>query len=105
MKTKTMIYLERDQHRALRARARAEGISLAALIRRLAEAHLKDPAPLPSVKQVIQRQGRGRGKVSLVLELDRAREVEMALPGEWSIAPGTRAAIRAIPGVVEVQDV
>jgi DNA polymerase III subunit alpha len=66
---------------------------------------LKDPAPLPSVKQVIQRQGRGRGKVSLVLELDRTREVEMALPGEWSIAPGTRAAIRAIPGVVEVQDV
>jgi DNA polymerase-3 subunit alpha len=66
---------------------------------------LKDPAPLPSVKQVIQRQGRGRGKVSLVLELDRSREVEMALPGEWSIAPGTRAAIRAIPGVVEVQDV
>ena len=49
MKTKTMIYLERDQHRALRARARAEGISLAALIRRLAEAHLKDPAPLRDV--------------------------------------------------------
>jgi DNA polymerase-3 subunit alpha len=66
---------------------------------------LKDPAPLSSVKQVIQRQGRGRGKVSLILELDRTREVEMALPGEWSIAPGTRAAIRAIPGVVEVQDV
>ena len=57
------------------------------------------------MKQVIQRRGRGRGKVSLVLELDRSREVEMALPGEWSIAPGTRAAIRAIPGVVEVQDV
>ena len=66
---------------------------------------VKDPAPLSSVKQVIQRQGRGRGKVSLVLELDRTREVEMSLPGEWSIAPGTRAAIRAIPGVVEVQDV
>jgi DNA polymerase-3 subunit alpha len=66
---------------------------------------LKDPAPLPSVKQVIQRQGRGRGKVSLVLDLDRSHEVEMSLPGEWSIAPGTRAAIRAIPGVVEVQDV
>jgi DNA polymerase III subunit alpha len=66
---------------------------------------VKDPAPLSSVKQVIQRQGRGRGKVSLVLELDRSREVEMSLPGEWSIAPGTRAAIRAIPGVVEVQDV
>jgi DNA polymerase III subunit alpha len=66
---------------------------------------VKDPEPLSTVKQIIQRQGRGRGKVSLILELDRAREVEMLLPGEWSIAPGTRAAIRAVPGVVEVQDV
>lgn len=40
-----MIYLEPDQHRALRARARAEGISLAALIRRLAEAHLNESEP------------------------------------------------------------
>jgi len=66
---------------------------------------VKDPAPLSSVKQVIQHHGRGRGTVCLVLELDRSREVEMSLPGEWAIAPGTRAAIRAIPGVVEVQDV
>ena len=42
MKTKTMVYLERAQHRALRERARAEGISLAALIRRLADEHLND---------------------------------------------------------------
>jgi DNA polymerase-3 subunit alpha len=66
---------------------------------------LKEPAPLESVKNVIARQGKGRGKVSLVLELDRTREVEMTLPGGWQIAAGTRAAIRAIPGVVEVQDV
>ncbi|MGH2830963.1 MAG: DNA polymerase III subunit alpha, partial [Actinomycetota bacterium] len=66
---------------------------------------LKDQAPLDSVKSVMQRQGKGRGRVSLVLEIDRAREVEMALPGGWAIAAGARAAIRAIPGVVDVQDV
>lgn len=37
-----MVYLERAQHRALRERARAEGISLAALIRRLADEHLTE---------------------------------------------------------------
>jgi len=42
VKTKTMVYLERAQHRALRDRARAEGISLAALIRRLADEHLNE---------------------------------------------------------------
>jgi DNA polymerase III subunit alpha len=60
--------------------------------------------PLDS-KQVMQRQGRGRGKMSLVLELDRAREVEMSVPGDWAISAATRAAIKAIPGVVEVQDI
>jgi hypothetical protein len=29
----------------------------------------------------------------------------MAIPGEWAISAATRAAIKAIPGVVEVQDI
>ena len=49
MKTKTMVYLEPDQHRALKARARAEGISLAELMRRLARAHLAHTRDLPAV--------------------------------------------------------
>jgi len=49
MKTKTMVYLEPDQHRALKARARAEGISMAELMRRLARAHLAQPRTLPPV--------------------------------------------------------
>ncbi len=49
VKTKTMIYLEREQHRALKARAHAEGISLAELVRRLAEAHLAESQPRPAV--------------------------------------------------------
>jgi hypothetical protein len=40
VKTKTMVYLEPEQHRALKARARAEGISLAELVRRLAQDHV-----------------------------------------------------------------
>lgn len=53
MKTKTMIYLERDQHRALRARARAEGISLAELVRRVTDAHLTESQPRPAVSRAI----------------------------------------------------
>ena len=47
MKTKTMVYLERAQHRGLRARARSQGISLAELVRRLADAHLAESQPRP----------------------------------------------------------
>jgi DNA polymerase-3 subunit alpha len=66
---------------------------------------LREPEALESIKSIIQRDGRGKGKVSLVLELDRAREVEMTLPGSWMISAGTRQAIKSIPHVVDVQDV
>ena len=49
MNTKTMVYLEPEQHRALKAKARAEGISLAELMRRLARAHLSANKALPAV--------------------------------------------------------
>ena len=45
-----MVYLEPDQHRALKAKARSEGISLAELMRRLANAHLSESKSLPPVR-------------------------------------------------------
>ncbi|WP_119458633.1 DNA polymerase III subunit alpha [Rhodospirillaceae bacterium SYSU D60014] len=65
---------------------------------------LNESMPLDSLCQVMQHEGRGRGRIRLVLEIERAREVEMALPGAWSLSAATRAAIKAIPGVVDVQD-
>lgn len=50
MKTRTMVYLDVAQHRRLKARARAEGISLAEMVRRCVSAHLEespDRAPVP----------------------------------------------------------
>ena len=53
MKTKTMVYLEPDQHRALKAKARAENISLAELMRRLAHAHLSESRAGPAVPREV----------------------------------------------------
>jgi DNA polymerase-3 subunit alpha len=66
--------------------------------------YLDDPGPLASLKQIMERCGRGRGRLKLVLELDRGRECELAVAGNWAISPATRGAIKAIPGVVDVQD-
>ena len=44
-----MIYLEPQQSEALKARARAQGVSLAELIRRLVKEHLEEHQPLPPV--------------------------------------------------------
>ncbi len=66
---------------------------------------LSEPGPLESLKQIIAREGRGKGRINLVLELDGTREVEMALQGGWAVSPAGRAAIKAIPGVADVQEI
>jgi DNA polymerase III subunit alpha len=67
--------------------------------------YLNDSGPIPSLKQIMERCGRGKGRLRLVLELERGRECELAVPGGWAISPATRGAIKAIPGIVDVQDV
>ena len=69
MKSKTMIYLERDQLKALKARARAERISLAELIRRLVAKQLAEPAIAPVVAsevfaRIVGLGGSGRPDVA-----------------------------------------
>ena len=66
--------------------------------------YLRDDEPLQSLRAVIDQQGRGRGKVRLIMPIGSNREVEIALPGVYAISPSTRAAVRAIPGVVDAQE-
>jgi hypothetical protein len=49
MRTRTMIYLDEDQHRALRREAEAEGVSMTELIRRLVRRHLAEQPSPPAV--------------------------------------------------------
>jgi DNA polymerase III subunit alpha len=66
--------------------------------------YLKDSGPIASLKQIIERCGRGKGRLCLVLDLERGRECEVAIPGGWAISAAARGAIKAIPGIVDVQD-
>ena len=66
--------------------------------------YLRDEGPIGSLKQLMDRERRGKGKVSFVLDLDGGREVEIALRETYAISAATRAAIKAVPGIVEVQD-
>jgi DNA polymerase-3 subunit alpha len=63
-----------------------------------------DEAPLETLAAVIREHGaKGRGRISLVLAADE-REVELELATGYTISPGIRGAIKAIPGIVDVQD-
>ena len=47
--------------------------------------------------------GGADGDVSLVLMLDLETEVEMKLPGRFKVSPQIAGAIKAVPGVVDVE--
>jgi DNA polymerase-3 subunit alpha len=65
---------------------------------------LGKPEALPSLKGLFARETGGRGRLSLVLDLPQ-REVEIAIPGGFRVDPKVRAAIKSLPGVVDVHDI
>ncbi|MBM3549861.1 MAG: DNA polymerase III subunit alpha [Alphaproteobacteria bacterium] len=66
--------------------------------------YLRDEKPLGAISGVIGREKKGRGKIKLMLDAGQS-EIEVAIPGGFAIGPQTRAAIKAIPGIVEVRDI
>jgi DNA polymerase-3 subunit alpha len=59
---------------------------------------------LAPLKTLMLRESGGRGRVSVVVPVAPTREVEIALPGGFRISPDILLAVRALPGVLEVQD-
>jgi len=60
---------------------------------------------LPPLKDLMARESGGRGRVSVIVPVEPAREVEITLPGGFKIGPDVLHAVRAMPGVLEVVDV
>jgi DNA polymerase-3 subunit alpha len=55
------------------------------------------------LRDILAREEKGRGQVSVVVT-EPAREIELKLPGAWTITGKCRAAIKSLPGIVEVQE-
>jgi len=69
---------------------------------------LRDGAPLEAVAKRLETAPRsshanGDGEVSVVLLLQRGTEVEVKLPGRFKVSPQIAGAIKAVPGVVQVE--
>ncbi|WP_373235715.1 DNA polymerase III subunit alpha [Cohaesibacter celericrescens] len=63
---------------------------------------VRDPKPLNSLKA--QLDDRGDGDVSVIVMLDEGDcEVEMRLNGKYYVSPEVGRALKAIPGIVDVQ--
>jgi DNA polymerase-3 subunit alpha len=63
---------------------------------------LGTPEPLELVSRRLESGG--EAEVNVVLRVDDSTEVEFHLPGRYRVPPPAAAAIRALPGVLEVVD-
>ena len=71
---------------------------------------LRDDKPLEAVSRRLDPassggDGQAEGEVNIVLMLAAGAEVEVKLPGRYKVSPQIAGAIKAVPGVVEVQAV
>jgi DNA polymerase-3 subunit alpha len=95
------------------AEDRPEGINLriqtvqsledeASRIQKALRIFVRDAAPLGTLAN--QLSVKGEGQVSFVLIKDAGQgEVEIELPNRYRISPQVASAMRAVPGVVEVE--
>jgi DNA polymerase-3 subunit alpha len=64
---------------------------------------LRDGAPIEGIAKRLEPKG--DGEVSMVLMLKEGTEVEVKLPGRFKVSPQILGAIKAVPGVVQVEAV
>ena len=62
---------------------------------------LRNTDPVDSIAKRLEP--RGDGEVSIVLMLAQGAEVEVKLPGRFKVSPQIAGAIKAVPGVMDVQ--
>ena len=97
----------------MQAEDRPEGVNLriqtvqsleeeASRIKQALRVYLRDASPLEAIATRLSQ--RGEGQVSLFVIKDGGKgEVEIELPDRYRISPQIASAMRALPGVVEVE--
>jgi DNA polymerase III subunit alpha len=66
---------------------------------------LGDAAAVPMLARLMAKETGGKGRVSVVVPVGPAREVEILLPGGFRVGPGVRGQVQAMPGVLDVLDI
>ena len=65
---------------------------------------LRETASVPHIRDLLGREGRGKGRVILVPRLGATQSVEIALPGGFNVTPRLAQALKVIPGVEQVEE-
>ncbi len=66
---------------------------------------LQQTEAIDHIRNLLQREGKGRGRVVLIPRLDATQDVEITLPGGFNVSPRLSQALKILPGVERVEDV
>ncbi len=66
---------------------------------------LGQSAAVPHIRTILERERKGRGRVTLLPRLGETQDVEIALPGGFNVTPKLAQALKLIPGVERVEEV
>jgi DNA polymerase-3 subunit alpha len=59
---------------------------------------------LPQIRALLDREGRGRGRITLVPKTGLSRDLNVVLPGQFNVSPKLAQAMKLVPGVELVED-
>ena len=60
----------------------------------------------PTIASLLARvEGRSRAEIRLCISDDTGREIDVALPGDFPVTPQIKGAIKAVQGVLAVEDI
>lgn len=93
--------IEDDQVRLMVNKMRPLDEAVAARLDNL-RIQLRDGAPMDEIKEIIEADGRGNGRILLVAE-SNGHEVDVALPNRYEISSSTLGRIKDVPGVVDIR--
>jgi DNA polymerase-3 subunit alpha len=65
---------------------------------------LRETASVPHIRDLLGREGSGKGRVILVPRLGLTQSVEIALPGGFNVTPRLAQAMKVLPGVEQVEE-
>ncbi len=66
---------------------------------------IEDQTAVSLTKELLEREGKGRGNVVIMARIDATTEAEIHLNQGYRITPGLLQAVKAVPGIVEVQEI
>jgi DNA polymerase III subunit alpha len=66
---------------------------------------LQKTEAVPHIRALLEREGKGRGRVVLIPRLESAQDVEITLPGGFNVTPRLAQALKVLQGVERIEDI